>query len=268
MILVQPQVRSSQLNAELCIESAASHVGLTEDLDIQPDTVDPLPVQSQLHGLDAEDSGTGSGDTQLVNAELYHEPVVRVSSMPVSQPHELSSPNVASIVSRCAQVEQENSELRAENLALKQKLETLNSTVQRLSLSLLTDCQVQMYTGLPRKVFDCLLTWITPVARKRGALEDLTPSQKLLLVMMRLRYNFLQNDLACRFNVEQSSVSRILNQWIPMLKVQLKQLIRWPQTTIGPIDPPYNLLPNAVAIIDGTEIFIQKPSNLATLKAS
>jgi len=93
-----------------------------------------------------------------------------------------------------------------------------------------------MYTGLPWKVFDCLLTWITPVARKRG---DLTPSQKLLLVMMRLRYNFPQNDLACRFNVEQSSVSRILNQWKPMLKVQLKQLIRWPQTTIGPIDPPY-----------------------------
>ena len=32
----------------------------------------------------------------------------------------------------------------------------------------------------------------------------------------------------------------------------------------GPIVPPYNTLPNAVAIIDGTEIFIQKPSNLAT----
>ena len=225
---IQPQLHSldigtasssSQLNAELCIESAASHVSLTEDLDIQPDTVDPLPVQSQLHGLDAEDSGTGY--TQLVNAELYHEPTMRVSSMPVLQPHDLSSPDVASIVSRCAQVEQENSELRAENLALKQKLETLNSTVQRLSLSLLTDCQVNVY-------------W--------------------LLVMTKLRYNFPQNDLACRFNVEQSSVSRILNQWIPMLKVQLKLLIRWPQTTIGPIDPPYNLLPNAV---DGTEIFIE-----------
>jgi len=51
-----------------------------------------------------------------------------------------------------------------------------------------------------------------------------------------------------------------------MLKVQLKQLIRWPQTTTGPINPPYNS--NAVAIIDGTEIFIQRPSNLATQKSS
>ena len=53
-----------------------------------------------------------------------------------------------------------------------------------------------------------------------------------------------------------------------MLKVQLKALIRWPQTTIGPTDSPYNLLPNAVAIIDGTEIFIQRLSNLATQKSS
>ena len=79
---------------------------------------------------------------------------------------------------------------------------------------------------------------------------------------------FLQNDLACRFNVEQSSVSRIVNQWIPMLKIQLKSLIRWPQTTIGPTVHPYNFLPNAEAIIDGTEIFMQRPSNMATQKSS
>ncbi len=32
--------------------------------------------------------------------------------------------------------------------------------------------------------------------------------------------------------------------------------------------PPYNFLPNSVAIIDGTEIFIQRPSNLTTQKLS
>ena len=53
-----------------------------------------------------------------------------------------------------------------------------------------------------------------------------------------------------------------------MLKAQLKLLIKWLQTTIGPTDHPYNFLPNAVAIIDGTEIFIQRPSNLATQKSS
>lgn len=104
--------------------------------------------------------------------------------------------------------------------------------------------------------------------KEKRATDELASSQKLHLMLMPLRCNFHKNDLACRFNIEQSSVSCILNQWIPMLEVQLKALIRWPQTTIGLTDPPYNLLPNAVAIIDGTEIFIQRPSNLATQKSS
>ena len=37
---------------------------------------------------------------------------------------------------------------------------------------------------------------------------------------------------------------------------------------IGPSEAPYDILPNSVAIIDGTEIFIQQPSNLATQKSS
>ena len=85
---------------------------------------------------------------------------------------------------------------------------------------------------------------------------------------MRLRQNHSQSDLACRFNVDQSSISRILNHWIPLLSAQFKRLIQWPQTCIGPSVAPYDLLPNSVAIIDGTEIFIQRPSNLATQKSS
>jgi len=125
-----------------------------------------------------------------------------------------------------------------------------------------------MYTGLSRKTFECIAAWLQPISVKKGTRDELSPSQKLLLVLMRLRHNFCQNDLAFRFNIDQSSVSRILNHWIPLLKVQLKALIRWPQTIIGPTEAPYNLLPNAVGIIDGTEIFIQRPSNLATQKSS
>ena len=53
------------------------------------------------------------------------------------------------------------------------------------------------------------------------------------------------NELASHFDIEQSSVSRILNQWIPMLKTQSNILIGWPQTTIGVTNSPYSLLPNA-----------------------
>lgn len=85
---------------------------------------------------------------------------------------------------------------------------------------------------------------------------------------MRIRQNISQGDLACRFSIEQPSVSRIINQWIPMLATVLSDLIVWPRTCIGPSKPPYNHLPNSVAIIDGTEIFIQRPTNLSTQKSS
>ena len=67
-----------------------------------------------------------------------------------------------------------------------------------------------------------------------------------------------------RFVINQSTVSRTLNTW---MAGQLEQLIQCPQTTIGPSEGPYIHLPNTVGIIDGTEIFIERPSNL-TQKAS
>ena len=63
-------------------------------------------------------------------------------------------------------------------------------------------------------------------------------------------------------------VSRTINTLIPLLACQLQGLLKWPRTTIRPTDPPYNHLPNAVAIIDGTENFIQQPLNLNTQKSS
>ena len=163
---------------------------------------------------------------------------------------------------------QENRELRLENTKLKEHILFLNTHLQRLNVSLLNDSQVKTNTGISRKLFDCIGHWLQPVSSKQGANETLSPTQKLLLALMRLRHNYTQSDLACRFNVEQSSVSRILNHWIPFLSAQFKRFIRWPQTCVGPSVAPYDLLPNSVAIIDGTEIFIQRPSNLATQKSA
>ena len=53
-----------------------------------------------------------------------------------------------------------------------------------------------------------------------------------------------------------------------MLTVVFSDLIKWPLTSIGPNHPPYNFLPNSVAIIDETEMFIQCPTNLSTQMAS
>ena len=133
-----------------------------------------------------------------------------------------------------------------------------------------------MYTGLNCALFGILLGWLHPAIHMHRDLASPVPptgrflsdSQKLLLVLMQLRQNLTQEDLAFRFDVEQSTVSRVINQWIPLLAHHLRGLIKWPKTAIGPTDIPYNHMPNTVGIIDGTEIFIQRPSNLATQKSS
>ena len=100
-----------------------------------------------------------------------------------------------------------------------------------------------MYTGLNRGEFNVLASWLTETSVGRRSLspEDpctLTFSQKLLLVLMRIKQNLTQDDLACRISIDQFNVSRIITHWIPMLSVVLSDLIKWPQTAIGPICPP------------------------------
>ena len=153
---------------------------------------------------------------------------------------------------------------------LKAEIEVLKTRPQRLDISLLTNTQLHFYTGLSKKVFSVLIKWLQPALPSTSATHNrfLTDSQKLLMVLMRMRQNLTQEDLACRFDVDQSTVSRVISQWLPLLAHQLKGLIQWPQTTIGPTKAPYNHFPNAVSIIDGTEVFIQRPSNLSTQKSS
>ena len=93
----------------------------------------------------------------------------------------------------------------------------------------------------------------------------LLPSQRLLMVLMRIHMNFTQGDLARRFAVDQSTVSRMLHHWIPMLSTRLKPLIQWPKTNIRPTVPPYDLCPTLLE-----SLMAQKHSfnNLETQKSS
>ena len=157
---------------------------------------------------------------------------------------------------------------------LKTEVQLLKTQLQRIDITLLTSEQLATFTEVRRNTFSLLLDWLRPVlpcnlrATSSTRTRYLNESQKLLLVLMRIRQNLTEEDLAFRFDVEQSSVSRVINQWIPLLAHHLKGLIKWPATTIGPTESPYNHMPNTVAIIDGTEIFIQRPSNLSTQMSS
>ena len=86
-------------------------------------------------------------------------------------------------------------------------------------------------------------------------IEDL-----LLLTLMRLRVGTPEFDLAFRFQVSQSLISRILATWIPFLAKELESLIYWPsREDIKRYYPKcFKKYDNVVGIIDCTEGVIEK----------
>ena len=74
----------------------------------------------------------------------------------------------------------------------------------------------------------------------------------------------MENDLAHRFGISQSTVSRIFITWICFLYFKLKDINIWPSRAQVNKYMPNNfksMYPTTRCIIDATEIFIQTPSN-------
>ena len=89
--------------------------------------------------------------------------------------------------------------------------------------------------------------------------------EQFFMMLVRLRLGLLELDLANRFGVSQSTVSRITLTWINLLYHSFKVIERF---------PPWNVVkkympevfkkeyPNTRIIIDATEFFIERPSSL------
>ena len=62
----------------------------------------------------------------------------------------------------------------------------------------------------------------------KGRPRLLSPLEEFFLVLVRLRLGLFEQDLAYRFGISQSTVSRIFNTWINFLFLQFKQIPLWP----------------------------------------
>ena len=159
---------------------------------------------------------------------------------------------------------------------------------------------VQFYTGLPSaEVFYQLLDYVSP-GRKRSNVvyrataqqwtnnecrDGLDPGQatwreydsvigrpaslsqvdELFLMLVRLRLNLKEQDIANRFEISVSSVSRIFTTWINYCYLRLGSLPCWPdRTTIQNTMPAAfkELYPHTTALVDATEIRVNIPSSL------
>ena len=89
---------------------------------------------------------------------------------------------------------------------------------------------------------------------------------QLLLVLMRLRLGLLYTDLGKRFGVSRSTAFEIFTVWRPVLaRFMREKVIVWlPRDTLNRIRPKSfsKNYPKATCIIDCTEVFVQRPTNL------
>lgn len=89
--------------------------------------------------------------------------------------------------------------------------------------------------------------------------------QQFLLVLMKLRLNLGNQDLAYRFGVHQSTVSRYFNRWLDILYTKLSAFVSWPERQVLLKTMPMEFCKKfrkCAIIIDCFEIFIEWPTSL------
>ena len=123
--------------------------------------------------------------------------------------------------------------------------------------------KVLYYTGLSNwNLLKVLFDYVEAHLKKNSVL---TPFQQLLLCLMKLRPGLSGQDIAYRFKVHKSTVSRTFLYVINVLYIKLKCLIIWPDRDSLLKTMPMVFrkhFPKCVVIIDCFEIFLERPTNL------
>lgn len=87
----------------------------------------------------------------------------------------------------------------------------------------------------------------------------------LFVVLMKLRFGVSNKDIAFRFNVSETAISKILRNLLPIMAQTLKPIIKWPTRKAILRKMPKcfkRKYRQCLCIIDCTEIFIDIPNNL------
>ena len=101
---------------------------------------------------------------------------------------------------------------------------------------------------------------------EKGRISKLSVAEELLAVLMRLCLGLLLQDVADRFNVSASTMSRIFTTWLRLIIVEFWQMFPWPTRDLVPQYTPkrFSKYPSTRVIIDCTELYIQRPSSLVS----
>ena len=100
---------------------------------------------------------------------------------------------------------------------------------------------------------------------KTGPPCKLSLKEQLFLTLVTLRTGFPELDIANRFGISQSTVSRVTNTWINLMYHNFKSIDRFPPWHIVRKYMPESFkkeYPNTRIIIDATEFPVERPSSL------
>ena len=104
------------------------------------------------------------------------------------------------------------------------------------------------YTGL---LNHSIFLWVYSLVSERELFvcsKLASKEEHLLLVLMKLKQGFLNADLAFKFSILHSDVSRIYNSWIVELSNVLKVLIIWPEHNALRKNLPNSFLSTNIAL--------------------
>nr|CAI5855177.1 unnamed protein product [Callosobruchus analis] len=168
-----------------------------------------------------------------------------------------------------AQTEAEIYFLRKENEELKAKLEKRLTSFSFDEIKN-DDKLINMYTGLPNAyIFEAtyslfenmLLNYV-----QGWTLGKIAKRDQFLLTLMKLRLNPLHNDLACRFNVSQGTVTNVVSTWIDALHeilfCQLMKSIPTRNKNKQCMPACFSSFTNCRIVLDCTEVKCARPSSL------
>ena len=127
--------------------------------------------------------------------------------------------------------------------------------------------KVRFYTGLPSfEVLMIVFNHVAPHVSRRLGSTTLNKFQEFVMTLMKLRLNVPFQDLAYRFVLSLSSVSRIFTSWLIAMDLRLSCFIHWPDREqlwkTMPMCFQYTFGRKVTVIIDCFEVFIEKPTNL------
>ena len=251
-----------------------------------PTVRETLPPR-KCRKVDGTPSGSSEGAEENVNEASYEETQIDDDSThqhcscvnTLNAEKEVLKTENAKLSDKCASLEEEVDTLKAANLELGSHVFSFGQIKHQ-------DKLVKYYTGFSTGLMfmacfnflessaKVMRTWkgssTTPEiweqhGSKRGSKPKLSLIEQFFLVMVRLRLGLGEVDLAQRFKVSQSTVSRTIITWLNLMYHKFHQLPVWlSRHKITKLMPPCfkKWYPSTRIIIDCTEFFINTPSSL------